>query len=436
MRKAGIEIRLVKKDARSRVASLAKAGRGEDERLVQHLTDGENATFFGYHDKTPFSGDGSKILACSVAAVDTDPGAECSRMEIGYFKKGDSGTFQPDFQRLTHTDSWCWQQGCMLQWNPVKPDREILFNRSGNHYHGSVVFDVEKRTVVNEFDTPIYSLDPKGRYAASLNFSRLGRLRPGYGYSIVPDPTRGVPAPSEDGVILLDLQNGETSLLVSLEELADYTDRQSEHYINHITFSPSGDRIVFFHIYDDRSGQRVIRMYLFDIPTSTLQLLEATRRVSHYCWRNDKQLFTTESGPTGGNCLYYLYDLETKSKKEIPLPNIGDLHPMFHPADPNILVADSKPDRQGNQHLFLFDIESGGQGIGDRVQVIGNSVAGKEVGGDGLVTHIGTFYSPDAYRGSVRCDLHPRWDREGRYVVVDTAEGGRRKMAVVEVKGI
>lgn len=55
---------------------------------VSFLQDDIFATFFGYHDKIPFSNDGSKILAMSVSANDKQAESECTAMKLGYFFHG------------------------------------------------------------------------------------------------------------------------------------------------------------------------------------------------------------------------------------------------------------------------------------------------------------------------------------------------------------
>jgi hypothetical protein len=40
----------------------------------------------------------------------------------------------------------------------------------------------------------------------------------------------------------------------------------------------------------------------------------------------------------------------------------------------------------------------------------------------------GRFYSPPELAGACRCDLHPRWSRDGRRVCFDSAHEGTRQM--------
>lgn len=374
--------------------------------LPRFLSDQGQPTFFGYHDKTPFSGDGRKILGTSIALSDTRPENECTQMQVGYFPADmQAGT---EFVRLTTTTTWSWQQGCMLQWNPGNPAREIVFNSLVDGVYGSVLLDCSDGSIVRQFSAPIYSMDPAGRFASTLNFSRLGRLRPGYGYHTLADSTLGDTAPENDGLFLLDMRSGEKSLLVSLATLAAQVRQDSsEHYVNHATFSPDGKYLVFFHIWT-RAQVNLMRVCAIKIDTGECFAIETERVVSHYCWRSEEELLATTREPSG-KWHYTLYSLSDLSRRDLGLPLDADGHPMFHPSDKDIVITDTYPDRRRDQHLCVVNVRTA------------------------AVEEVATLYSPFRYRGQVRCDLHPRWDRAGRCVAVDTTSRGRRELAVVQV---
>lgn len=374
----------------------------------QALTDINNSTFFGYHDKTPFSLDGKKILAMSVVANDTLAENECTEMKIGYFTKSTQDDFESKFITLSQTSTWCWQQGCMLQWNPVKPDREIVFNALVNGDYGARVFDVIEQKKVREYAHPIYSISPCGKLATTLNFSRLGRLRPGYGYALFPDETKENATPDDDGLFLLDMQTGVKTLLISIRKLADDINAPgAEHYINHVTFSSDGRRLTFFHLWT--TGQsRNVRFCEANLYTGEFRVLEGQRIVSHYCWRNPDELLATTM-ETSGKWHYTLYNLANDTRTSLNLPFERDGHPMFCPSNKDLIVTDSYPDKCRDQKLYLANIKTG------------------------EVTELATLYSPFRYRGQVRCDLHPRWDRDGSHICFDSTVKGHRSMYILEV---
>jgi hypothetical protein len=379
------------------------------EEVEQVISNSRNATFFGYHDKTPFSADGSKILAMSIEASDRKPESECTPMKLGYFAKNEVGELGTHFTPFAQTTTWCFQQGCMLQWHPLYPNSRVIFNTLVNGQYGSIVYYIEKQEVISKYNQPIYSIDPNGCSAATLNFARLGRLRPGYGYGLLPDTTEGIAAPSNDGLLLLDLETGKTKMLVSLEKLAlENGNPNDEHYINHPSFSPDGKKLVFFHIWLTEQKKRKIRFCYFDLQSNSYQVLEQKKIVSHFCWINASQILASTKAPDE-NMKLTIYDLEKENSEEIfDLPN-GDTHPMRSPINENLFILDSYPDKLRDQHLFLFDLQTKN------------------------LKKIASFYSPFKYRGQVRCDLHPRWDREGKYVVVDSARDDRRKMFLINV---
>ena len=49
---------------------------------------------------------------------------------------------------------------------------------------------------------------------------------------------------------------------------------------------------------------------------------------------------------------------------------------------------------------------------------------------------IGRFYSPPDLKGPIRCDLHPRWSRDGKQVCIDSAHEDTRQMYVLDVEHI
>ena len=371
------------------------------------LSDKNNPTFFGYHDKTPFSSDGSKILAMSITASDTKAESECTQMKLGFFSK-DAAGFENNLITFAETTTWCWQQGCMLQWHPLVPNRHVVFNVLVEGAYGSVVYDIENRSAVKQYKHPVYSIDPTGKLAATLNFSRLGRLRPGYGYGLIPDSSASVFAPEDDGLFVFDLVTGEKRLLVSLADLAVTAgDPHSQHYINHATFSPDGQRVIFFHLWalpgDSGRGLRVCEV---DPLSGVWCEVESNRIVSHYCWK-DKDCFLATTLNTNGMWHYTMYDRLKNTRNDIALCLKEDGHPMFHPHDKKIIITDTYPDKRRDQHLCVVDLKSKN------------------------VIEKATLYSPVRFRKQVRCDLHPRWDRVGEYIVVDTTLLGKRTIALV-----
>ena len=99
-----------------------------------------------------------------------------------------------------------------------------------------------------------------------------------------------------------------------------------------------------------------------------------------------------------------------KNKYDLDLNLNFDGHPMFSPFDKNIFITDTYPDKKGDQHLIMVDLKNKN------------------------IIKISSLYSPLRYRGQVRCDLHPRWDRNGKFICVDSSSRGKREMILFDVE--
>lgn len=360
--------------------------------------------FFGYHDKVPFDPTGTRVLAHRVGVADpTHPDAAGAVADVGYFTLDEPQA--PAFIRLGATAAWSWQQGSMLQWDPVDPGRRILFNVLDRDA-GALVCDVVGGEAVERLPLPVYAVSATGRLVVSLNFARLARLRPGYGHPRQADPTADDPAPAGDGLMLLDRGTGRSSLVADLRDLASGVRSAGHHYVNHATFSPDETRLAFFHVWAAEDGRRRIRLFVADVVSGDRRLLEDDRLVSHYCWLDSGRLLVT-TRDAALRWRYSVYDVAAGTRTDLNLPVAMDGHPMRCPDNPRLVVSDTTPDARRRQHLLLLDLDRS------------------------TVAAAGVWTASERLRGPIRCDLHPRWDRAGRQLCVDVAPEGRREMLVL-----
>jgi len=372
------------------------------------LSRGPMHHFFGYYDKPPWDASGRLVLAHEAEFNDRPPTAE-DPVGIGVVHTEEGARFE----RLATGWAWNWQQGAMAQWHPADPERLFVHNDRREGAFVGVVRSVDSGEV-RAYDRPIYALAPDGRQAFSLSFARLQTHRPGYGYAGVADPWAADPAPDEDGLWRIDLDSGASDLMVSVGQLARRDPREDMrgafHYLNHIQVSPGGRRLAFFHIWRTGETSWQVRLYTVRLDGSDLGCLLDTGKVSHYDWLDDARLLVWAREPGGGD-RFLLCDTETGERRvfgEGVLTEDG--HCTFSP-DRRWVLNDTYPDRYDLRTLMLVRWP------------------------DGRRTDIARLHSPKSrWWGEIRCDLHPRWSRDGRRVCVDSVHDGTRQMYLVDVE--
>ena len=366
--------------------------------------------FFGYYDKCPWSGSEKYMLVLEVDFMDRPPSPN-DIVKIGLIDLRDYR-----LNIIGTSKAWNWQQGCMAQWLPPKLDERIVYNdRLGNRFV-SIILDIEK----NErriLPLPIYCVSHDGRYGLSLNFARLDHTRPGYGYKGVPDPYRNVPAPKEDGIFLMDLDSGEYELIISLAEIASYRHTSSMdnaiHWFNHLLFNPSDSRFVFLHRWSrSRGGEHwYTRMFTSDRDGSEIYCVTDHEYVSHFDWRDSDHILAWARRYGLGDHYYLFKDRED----EVEIVGKGVLtengHCSYSP-DRKWILTDTYPDERGFQKIILYNVEKN------------------------FRIDLGEFYSLPNLRGEIRCDLHPRWSRDGRKICFDSTHEGSRQMYVINIEKI
>jgi hypothetical protein len=300
----------------------------------------------------------------------------------------------------------------MLSWHPADPDRLLVHNDRREGMLVGVVRDTSGKEQ-QVYERPIYALSPDGKTAWSLNFARLATHRPGYGYAGVTDPWADAPHPNNDGIYALDLDSGKSRLVVTLDELARRDPIPSMagqfHWVNHIQASPCGKRIAFFHLWREGEKGWGVRLYVARPDGRELACVLDTRRISHYDWLDEDRLlvWARRCDDTERFLLVDVRDGSYQTFGEGVLTEDG--HDSFSP-DRHWVLNDTYPDRHDMRTLML--------------------VAWPE----GKRLDIARLYSPkEKWWGEIRCDLHPRWSRDGRQVCIDSVHDGSRQIYLVEV---
>ncbi len=378
---------------------------------AQAVTKPPGHHFFGYYDVTPWDPSGRWMVGLEVDFIHRPPRPD-DVARIGLIDTW--AGFR--WRQVAETYAWNWQMGCRLQWLPGA-DGLIIFNARREGRYVAVIMDPFRGEEVGQLPMPIYSISPDGRWAVTLNFSRVARTRPGYGYVGVPDSWENEAAPDEDGIWLVDMQSGESELIISLGQMARFEPRPdfegAVHWFNHLLFAPEGDRFIFLHRWGEAGRAWKTRLFTARQDGTDICLLADDDLVSHFDWRDGRTILAWARVAGMGDHFFLFRDCAGTGAAGGPEAVGADVldadgHCSYSP-DRRWILTDKYPDAHRMRRLILYRVA------------------------DNAAFEVGRFYAPAPLQGEIRCDLHPRWSRDGRMVCVDSAHEGTRQMYVVDV---
>ena len=357
---------------------------------INRISDSKADVFFGYYDITPFDKTDKKLLYIKRY---NDKSVDIILRDI----------FTETETVLTTSNAWNWQQGCRLRWID---DNIISFNDYRKGEYINRILDLNTSNLKN-ISWPLYDISPDKSLGLSLNFERLGFLRPGYGYrcqNIKPSDF------DDTGISIIDIASNTVIKEIPLSEIHKITDSKqpiASCYINHLAFGPTSNKFLFFWI-EIINGYHKASLIVYDILTQQYHILENEMKVSHYVWESDNSIICS-AYKAPSLCNYYRYSLENNSK-EVISPQIlnQDGHPSFFTE--REIITDTYPDKNGFQKLFIVGISN--------TQV------------KGLLR----IYSNPQNTGEKRTDLHPRLNHKKNSICIDSRINKRREIIILELK--
>jgi len=376
------------------------------------ITQGPKHHFFGYYDIQTWDSTSTYVLAMETSFDDRFPFAN-ETATIGMVE-WETKKFHP----LTETHAWNHQQGCMLHWLPTASDREIIYNdRDGDHFV-SVIMDVFTGTK-RVLPRPVAGLTNDGRKAFSLNYARMRQRRMCVGYAGVDDSNIDVPHPADDGLFLMDLATGNSDLIVSFESAFDLDPlddfRDEVMWFNHTTVNTDDTRLQWHTCFAPEKGPlagnpRVAALFVANLDGSGVTKMTPQFHVSHWDWLDADHLLIWTNMEGHGEC-FYLINVVTREYEAVARDKITrDGHCCFT-KDGKRLVVDTYPDKESRlQTLQLWHRNE------DRLEIMGR------------------FHSP-RFTSESRCDLHPRWDRDDRWLTFDSVHEGSRQVYALDTTG-
>ena len=407
---------------------------------IKKLVKGAKHYFFGYYNKSQISFDGKFALVLEVDFIDRVPTEkDIANILLVNLEKGTK-------EKIANTRAWNFQQGCMLQWMPDNSSTEIIFSDLKGNKIVSRILNIV--TLVERIlPYPIYDVHPSGKYGLTFSFSKLGKVRTGYGYKIEDEN-------KEEGIYLINLKTGRKKQITILRDLKKHKPIESmnkgEHWIDQPVFSPDGKRLCFLHRWEIEGGLFHTRFFVSYINGKGLSMFPDSGFYSHFTWKNNKEILVwcsvserfgnIRKGKGKSNFIiekilpiyrkiiptyirkrvlpvsYYLINVQTNEIKKINIHH-EDGHPSFS-KDERYLITDTYPNKKNYRKLILYDYDKKKRTI------------------------LGEFYSlPDRKYlefskdekeylcwgdSEFRVDLHPRLNFQGDKVTFDSIHEGSR----------
>lgn len=408
--------------------------------------------FFGYYDKSPLDISNDKLLACRSKFIDRVVEKD-DILEIGYFNWKESSKFI----KLSETKTWNWQQGCMLQWFGKEYDKKIIYNDIVDNKFITIIMDIETKEK-DIVPMAYYTASSDGNFLLCIDNERHCFYRSGYSYKGIENLSKKVPLLKNDGIFYVDTKTKDIKPIITLKQMTNIKPlsnmKNGTHYVEHLMISPNNERFVFMHRWKTNDGGIYARLYTVNVDGSNIYLLNDSGRMSHYSWRNNteivgwggisnpinslrkyknivkffiKPLMPLYKKIAGGNSVdgntkfsamisgdsYIVFKDKTNIKKRLPVDILTkDGHPSFSKINEKSMITDTYPDLNNNckEELLLYNLENKELIVMDKLN-----------------------HNKELARGASRCDLHPKWSHDGKYVCVDTLDMGYRSIYLYQV---
>lgn len=359
--------------------------------------------FFGYYDKSPWDATGRYVLCNRVKNAYTKPDNDDPAELIIIDTEKDNTV-----RVLAKTHSWNVQQGCMLQW--LGPDfrTKVIYNDFRGGKYCAIILNVESGEE-RQLPLPVYTVSKDGTFALTLDFSRLHRMRPGYGYCNIPEETAQERCPEKTCIWKMELDTGAVTPILRYTDFSNFEQRPemvgADHKVNHLMISPDSKRFMVLHRWF--VGERkYTRLVTANIDGTGMYNLLDDDFVSHCYWKNEREIITFAEKKGIGRGYFLLKDQEKICKHLWPTLS-GDGHPSY--GSDGKVVTDTYPDRRRVANVYVLDENC------------------KET------TVVVRVFAPFRYDNDVRCDLHPRWSRDGKQICIDSVFEGKRKLYVINL---
>lgn len=360
---------------------------------------GTEESFFGYYDKIPVNSKGDVLMHLTDYNTKNVPSPSHPIKIAIVFNNGKQ-------EVIGETCSYNWQQGARAMW--LNNDL-VMYNAYENGRYKAVVYSVAEKKVIKSFERPVQEANGQVYYL-SINYRRIMAVRPDYGYrNMAPLTKEELNDIYEAGIIKVDYASGEETELIPMEDIFRVSPKavftSCVHVVNHLMLSPKATGLIFVHRFYE-GKRRHDRLMYYDF--KELRCVLDDDMVSHYCWLDEERIFgyVRVNGTDG----FYTINVKTGETKPCDALNSlhnGDGHPTYYDGK---VIVDTYPDKSRIQHLMMLDLKT--QEIKQIVEV----------------------YQSVKYMNETRCDMHPRFAKDGKCVYFDSVYNGKRELCKFDLQ--
>ena len=330
---------------------------------------------------------------------------------------------------IARSFGWEMQVGANVQWGAT--DHELFFNDVDTATWETFTIKLDPLSGKSErIDGPMFMVTPDGKKLASHNLVNSIHAQSGYGVIVHDSLTQyNTGLVDSDGIFVTDAETGVSKKIVSIREIYERAVPSVEVsnpdsfavFCFKAMWNPQGTRIMTCLMLKPLDGgRRKVAVITMRPDGSEIRTAITHQKYAkgghHMAWTPDGDYISMNlenDGNAGLELITVKYD---GSDLKTVFPT-GSGHPSFHPNGLPFVITDSYWDEPVTRKDGFIPLR------------LLNTKTGRE-------TRIAYVFVPKVNDSSFRVDLHPTWDRSGRYVVFNGYEDNERCVFMADMKKI